>query len=185
VVARALFLFKTCIRVHHAETSLPWYQIQHPTRRRANVVRAGRKVALVYSTYFDVARRFLFRMHDQHSIRGRAPVDDLKPACRSATRPVRVPGASLPDPTRESVHRSVASTEAKPSMQQHVRRKITAPRLAAMRCERRPCAERIVGAECRSRGRRNEREEWLHTSVESRTRTPAVSVACDRFAISR
>ena len=58
-----LFLFNNLHALHHAEPKVPWYRL--PTlyrQRRANlVVENG---GLVYVTYFDVARRFLFRAHD-------------------------------------------------------------------------------------------------------------------------
>lgn len=68
-----VFLFNNLHSLHHAEPLLPWYRYQ----RRYRVIRDQLLAAnggLVYSTYFDVARRFLFRMHDQpqHPL-GRAP----------------------------------------------------------------------------------------------------------------
>jgi fatty acid desaturase len=58
-----LFLFNNLHSLHHEEPRMPWYE--YPARYR--VVR-DRLVAenggLLYSTYFDVARRFLFRPHD-------------------------------------------------------------------------------------------------------------------------
>jgi fatty acid desaturase len=68
-----LFLFNNLHSLHHEEPSLPWYRYQKRyrlTRDRLLAENGG----LVYSTYFDVARRFLFRMHDQprHPL-GRAP----------------------------------------------------------------------------------------------------------------
>ena len=68
-----LFLFNNLHSLHHAEPGLPWYRY----RRRYKVTRDRLLAAnggLVYSTYFDVARRYLFRMHDQaqHPL-GRAP----------------------------------------------------------------------------------------------------------------
>lgn len=68
-----LFLFNNLHSLHHAEPLLPWYRYHSRyglTRDRLLAENGG----LVYSTYFDVARRFLFRMHDQpqHPL-GRAP----------------------------------------------------------------------------------------------------------------
>jgi fatty acid desaturase len=68
-----LFLFNNLHSLHHEEPLLPWYRYQaryKVTRDRLLADNGG----LVYSTYFDVARRFLFRMHDQpqHPL-GRAP----------------------------------------------------------------------------------------------------------------
>jgi fatty acid desaturase len=68
-----LFLFNNLHSLHHEEPLLPWYRYQgryQVTRDRLLAENGG----LVYSTYFDVARRFLFRMHDQpqHPL-GRAP----------------------------------------------------------------------------------------------------------------
>lgn len=68
-----LFLFNNLHSLHHAEPLLPWYRY----RARYAVTREHLLAAnggLVYTTYFEVARRFLFRMHDQpqHPL-GRAP----------------------------------------------------------------------------------------------------------------
>jgi len=68
-----LFLFNNLHALHHAEPLLPWYRYN----KRYRVTRTQlleQNAGLVYSTYFDVARRFLFTMHDQpqHPL-GRAP----------------------------------------------------------------------------------------------------------------
>jgi fatty acid desaturase len=68
-----LFLFNNLHSLHHEQPSLPWYQYNSRyklTRDRLLAANGG----LVYSTYFEVARRFMFRMHDQpqHPL-GRAP----------------------------------------------------------------------------------------------------------------
>jgi fatty acid desaturase len=68
-----LFLFNNLHSLHHAEPKLPWYRYNaryEATRARLMAENGG----LVYSTYFDVASRYLFRMHDQpqHPL-GRAP----------------------------------------------------------------------------------------------------------------
>ncbi|MGL6223237.1 MAG: fatty acid desaturase [Steroidobacteraceae bacterium] len=68
-----LFLFNNLHALHHAEPLLPWYRYNARYRAtRAHLL--AQNAGLVYSTYFDVARRFLFTMHDQpqHPL-GRAP----------------------------------------------------------------------------------------------------------------
>jgi fatty acid desaturase len=68
-----LFLFNNLHALHHAEPSLPWYR--YPARYRATRTQLlAQNAGLVYSTYFEVVRRFLFTMHDQpqHPL-GRAP----------------------------------------------------------------------------------------------------------------
>jgi fatty acid desaturase len=58
-----LFLFNNLHALHHDEPLMPWYEYNRRYRlRRAELVRANG--GLVYSTYFDLARRFLFRPHD-------------------------------------------------------------------------------------------------------------------------
>jgi len=68
-----LFLFNNLHSLHHAEPGLPWYRYnaRYRVRRDGLLAENGGQV---YSTYFEVARRFLFRMHDQpqHPL-GRAP----------------------------------------------------------------------------------------------------------------
>ena len=68
-----LFLFNNLHSLHHSEPGLPWYRYNARYRVRRNALRAENG-GQVYATYFDVARRFLFRMHDQpqHPL-GRAP----------------------------------------------------------------------------------------------------------------
>jgi fatty acid desaturase len=68
-----LFLFNNLHSLHHAEPLLPWYRY-HSRYRLTRDRLLAENGGLVYSTYFDVARRFLFRMHDQpqHPL-GRAP----------------------------------------------------------------------------------------------------------------
>jgi fatty acid desaturase len=68
-----LFLFNNLHALHHAEPGLPWYRYNaryRVLRERLVADNAG----LVYQTYFDVARRYLFHLHDQapHPL-GRAP----------------------------------------------------------------------------------------------------------------
>jgi fatty acid desaturase len=68
-----LFLFNNLHAMHHEEPAMPWYEYNacyRLTRDRLIAENGG----LVYSTYFDVARRFLFRSHDalQHPM-GRVP----------------------------------------------------------------------------------------------------------------
>jgi len=70
-----LFLFNNLHSLHHEAPNIPWYQ--YNTRYR--VVRErliAENGGLVYYSYFDVARRFLFRRHDAplHPLpRGRVP----------------------------------------------------------------------------------------------------------------
>jgi fatty acid desaturase len=68
-----LFLFNNLHALHHEDPLLPWYRYntRYQVARDRLLAENG---GLVYSTYFDVARRFLFRMHDQpqHPL-GRAP----------------------------------------------------------------------------------------------------------------
>ena len=75
-----LFLFNNLHALHHAEPGLPWYRYNaryRVLRERLVAENAG----LVYQTYFDVARRYLFRMHDQapHPL-GRAPGNCVRDA---------------------------------------------------------------------------------------------------------
>ena len=68
-----LFLFNNLHSLHHEEPSLPWYRYNARYKVTRDRLIAGNG-GLVYSTYFDVARRFLFRMHDQpQHPQGRAP----------------------------------------------------------------------------------------------------------------
>jgi fatty acid desaturase len=68
-----LFLFNNLHALHHELPALPWYEYnaRYRTDRERLVAKNG---GLVYSGYFDVARRFLFRPHDVlvHPM-GRAP----------------------------------------------------------------------------------------------------------------
>ena len=59
-----LFLFNNLHVAHHMRASLPWYRLPawYRANREALIERNG---GLVYDTYFDVARRYLFRPHDQ------------------------------------------------------------------------------------------------------------------------
>lgn len=68
-----LFLFNNLHALHHETPKIPWYQYNaHYRRARARLLAANG--GLVYSSYFDVARRYLFRAHDvlQHPT-GRVP----------------------------------------------------------------------------------------------------------------
>lgn len=68
-----LFLFNNLHSLHHESPAIPWYEC--PARYRAERERLiAENGGLVYSTYFEVARRFLFRPHDvlQHPM-GRIP----------------------------------------------------------------------------------------------------------------
>lgn len=58
-----LFLFNNLHAVHHLRASLPWYDIPRWYRlNRAAIVELNG--GLVYRSYFDVARRYLWRPHD-------------------------------------------------------------------------------------------------------------------------
>jgi fatty acid desaturase len=68
-----LFLFNNLHSLHHEAPMIPWYR--YNARYRLNRERLiAENGGLVYSTYFDVARRYLFRPHDapQHPM-GRVP----------------------------------------------------------------------------------------------------------------
>jgi len=58
-----LFLFNNLHSLHHEEPGIPWYEYNARYRllRERLIAENG---GLVYSTYFDVARRYLFRRHD-------------------------------------------------------------------------------------------------------------------------
>lgn len=58
-----LYLFNNLHALHHEAPWIPWYE--YPARYRLHRERLIRENgALLYRTYFDVARRFLFRAHD-------------------------------------------------------------------------------------------------------------------------
>jgi len=58
-----LFLFNNLHALHHEAPGVPWYE--YPARyRRIRERLIAENGGLVYHTYFDVARRFLFRPHD-------------------------------------------------------------------------------------------------------------------------
>jgi fatty acid desaturase len=58
-----LFLFNNLHALHHELPALPWYE--YNARYRVHRERlVAENAGLVYSTYFEVARRFLFRRHD-------------------------------------------------------------------------------------------------------------------------
>ena len=64
--------------MHHEEPLMPWYQYNaryRATRDRLLAANGG----LVYATYFEVARRYLFRPHDapEHPTDG---IPRLRPA---------------------------------------------------------------------------------------------------------
>jgi fatty acid desaturase len=68
-----LFLFNNLHSLHHESPMIPWYELN--ARYRENRERLlAENGGLLYVTYFDVARRFLFRAHDvlQHPT-GRVP----------------------------------------------------------------------------------------------------------------
>jgi fatty acid desaturase len=58
-----LFLFNNLHALHHEEPAIPWYEYNARYRidRERLIAQNG---GLIYSTYFDVARRYLFRPHD-------------------------------------------------------------------------------------------------------------------------
>jgi len=59
-----LFLFNNLHSLHHEAPGVPWYQ--YPARyRRMRERLLAENGGLVYRSYFDVARRFLFRAHDR------------------------------------------------------------------------------------------------------------------------
>jgi fatty acid desaturase len=59
-----LFLFNNLHSLHHEAPAIPWYQ--YPGRYRRDRERLiAENGGLVYNTYFDLARRFLFRPHDE------------------------------------------------------------------------------------------------------------------------
>jgi len=58
-----LYLFNNLHSLHHEAPSVPWYQ--YPARYRVIRQRLiAENGGLVYFTYFDVARRYLFKPHD-------------------------------------------------------------------------------------------------------------------------
>jgi fatty acid desaturase len=58
-----LFLFNNLHSLHHESPKIPWYQYNaHYREHRERLI--AENGGLVYRTYFDVARRFLFRRHD-------------------------------------------------------------------------------------------------------------------------
>jgi fatty acid desaturase len=58
-----LFLFNNLHSLHHEAPGIPWYRLPaHYRRERERLI--AENSGLVYSTYFEVARRFLFRPHD-------------------------------------------------------------------------------------------------------------------------
>ncbi|HXN79419.1 MAG TPA: fatty acid desaturase [Steroidobacteraceae bacterium] len=58
-----LFLFNNLHALHHETPAIPWYE--YPARYRLDRERLiAANGGLVYATYFDVARRYMFRTHD-------------------------------------------------------------------------------------------------------------------------
>ena len=58
-----LFLFNNLHSLHHEAPCIPWYRYPaHYRRHRQRLIEENG--ALVYRTYFEVARRFLWRAHD-------------------------------------------------------------------------------------------------------------------------
>jgi fatty acid desaturase len=69
-----LFLFNNLHSLHHESPAIPWYDL--PARHREERERLlAENGGLVYRTYFDVARQYLFRRHHvlQHPT-GRVPL---------------------------------------------------------------------------------------------------------------
>jgi fatty acid desaturase len=58
-----LFLFNNLHSLHHEKPGLPWYQYNSRYRRERERL-ISENGGLLYVTYFDVARRYLFRPHD-------------------------------------------------------------------------------------------------------------------------
>ena len=58
-----IFLFNNLHSLHHESPGIPWYRCPARYRAARDRLIAGNG-GLVYSTYFEVARRFLFRAHD-------------------------------------------------------------------------------------------------------------------------
>jgi len=58
-----LFLFNNLHSLHHEEPRMPWYEYNARYRLLRDKLIAENG-GLVYSTYFEVARRYLFRRHD-------------------------------------------------------------------------------------------------------------------------
>jgi fatty acid desaturase len=71
-----LFLFNNLHALHHERPTIPWYR--YPAWYREHRDRLiAENGGLVYDSYFEVARRFMFRSHDapRHPM-GRVPVHD-------------------------------------------------------------------------------------------------------------
>ena len=58
-----LFLFNNLHVVHHEHPNLPWYSIPGCYRKHRETLIA-KNGGIVYDSYFDLMRRFLFRAHD-------------------------------------------------------------------------------------------------------------------------
>lgn len=59
-----IFLFNNLHSLHHEDPTIPWYR--YPAYYRANRERLiAENGGLVYDSYLDIARRFLFKPHDQ------------------------------------------------------------------------------------------------------------------------
>ena len=74
-----LFLFNNLHSLHHESPGIPWYQCVGRYRAARERLIAGNG-GLVYSTYFEVARRFMFRPHDvlQHPMGRILPYSPLR-----------------------------------------------------------------------------------------------------------
>jgi len=60
-----LFLFNNLHSLHHEAPTVPWYEYL-PRYRLIRERLVKENGGLVYDTYFEVARRYLFRPHDEH-----------------------------------------------------------------------------------------------------------------------
>jgi len=77
-----LFLFNNLHAMHHEEPAMPWYEYNARYRLiRPRLV--AENAGLVYSTYFDVARRFLFARTMCCATRRAGCRAPLRPAARS------------------------------------------------------------------------------------------------------
>ena len=81
-----LFLFNNLHSLHHESPAIPWYDLpaRHRQERERLIAENG---GLVYRTYFDVARRYLFRRHDvlQHPMRTRAGREIVKSSSQAGS----------------------------------------------------------------------------------------------------
>jgi fatty acid desaturase len=70
-----LFLFNNLHALHHEQPTIPWYRY-HQQYRAVRERLIAENGGLVYRTYLDVVRRYLFRRHDELAHpSGRVPAD--------------------------------------------------------------------------------------------------------------